>query len=484
MLASFLGPLYDKFPNPHFVLGAGVALAGIGTICVPFSTSVYFLAFIVMLQGVGMAVCDVGCNVLLIYLWGSDVGPWMQLMHFCFGVGAFVAPLLMRMMETIVLHGQAESNIDSAGTYDGAFYIMGILNVAVAAVVAALKAPKRRDGSHGTPSSESTQAPPLIAFAGSTETKSASAVNDEAALQSSVERTEIDVAPLNSCEAGGVLSSGSRHCEPAGTQSLSASTAIVEPASSVNRGIVDAALPVKDLHRETWVVASIIAGLLFLYVGMETGFGAFITSYAVVYLRRTEAEGQLLASGYWGAIMVGRLIAVPLSMRVKPVVNLGATMTGCIAASVVLLAGQNSIGAVWVGSILFGLFMASVFPLAISVAESFFPVEGKHATLFVIGAATGEMLLPFIVSSLFGPGLDQLENDPLPSEHSGSGIDAPGSPVVLMWVMGVAAIINMGVWWLARKRGNVLHSRLASASQSKQAQHASSSLVINPVQSS
>jgi MFS family permease len=122
MLASFLGPLYDKFPNPHFVLGAGVALAGIGTICVPFSTSVYFLAFIVMLQGVGMAVCDVGkgmggsdrrrdwnrcklrsirsirrdwnrcklrsilrvhvagCNVLLIYLWGSDVGPWMQLM--------------------------------------------------------------------------------------------------------------------------------------------------------------------------------------------------------------------------------------------------------------------------------------------------------------------------------------------------------------------------------------------------------------------
>jgi MFS family permease len=62
MLASFLGPLYDKFPNPHYVLAAGIALAGIGTVVVPLSTSVYFLGFIVMSQGVGMAVCDVGCE--------------------------------------------------------------------------------------------------------------------------------------------------------------------------------------------------------------------------------------------------------------------------------------------------------------------------------------------------------------------------------------------------------------------------------------
>ena len=43
------------------------------------------------------------------------------------------------------------------------------------------------------------------------------------------------------------------------------------------------------------------------YVGMETGYGAFIPSYAVIYLKRTEAEGQLLASAYWGAMMIGRI---------------------------------------------------------------------------------------------------------------------------------------------------------------------------------
>ena len=63
--ASFLGPLYDKLPNPNFVLASGICLAGIGTAIVPLSTSVYVLSFVVMFQGIGMAVCDVGCECLL-----------------------------------------------------------------------------------------------------------------------------------------------------------------------------------------------------------------------------------------------------------------------------------------------------------------------------------------------------------------------------------------------------------------------------------
>ena len=61
--ASFIGPVYDKVPNANVILAAGICLAGIGTAVVPLSTSVYFLAFIVMSQGVGMAVCDVGCKL-------------------------------------------------------------------------------------------------------------------------------------------------------------------------------------------------------------------------------------------------------------------------------------------------------------------------------------------------------------------------------------------------------------------------------------
>lgn len=121
------------------------------------------------------------------------------------------------------------------------------------------------------------------------------------------------------------------------------------------------------------------------YVGMETGYGAFITSYSVIHLGRPEGEGQLLASAYWGALMLGRLgegdivclvasfyfsflffvAAVPISMRVAPSIYLGSTMAGCVVAALVLVAGQSSVEAVWVGSVLFGFFMASVFPTAI-----------------------------------------------------------------------------------------------------------------------
>ena len=35
-----------------------------------------------------------GANVMCVQIWGEDNGPWMQALHFSFGLGAFVAPLL------------------------------------------------------------------------------------------------------------------------------------------------------------------------------------------------------------------------------------------------------------------------------------------------------------------------------------------------------------------------------------------------------
>ena len=35
-----------------------------------------------------------GGNVLCLNIWGMNSGPYMQALHFSFGVGAFVAPLI------------------------------------------------------------------------------------------------------------------------------------------------------------------------------------------------------------------------------------------------------------------------------------------------------------------------------------------------------------------------------------------------------
>lgn len=62
-------------------------------------------------------------------------------------------------------------------------------------------------------------------------------------------------------------------------------------------------------------------------------------------------------------------------MRVPPATYLGYTMAGCVVAALLLVAGQASPAVVWVGTLLFGLCMACVFPTAIAVAEAHFPVE-------------------------------------------------------------------------------------------------------------
>jgi len=98
------------------------------------------------------------------------------------------------------------------------------------------------------------------------------------------------------------------------------------------------------------------------------------------------------------------------------------------------------------------------------------PPQGKHATVFVIGAATGEMLLPFIVSSLFGSGLDAVEEEAGKGAHTSGG--APGSPVVLLWLMLVAGLVNMGFWRLAVLRGRVVQGMLQAAAAKRRVQQA------------
>ena len=50
---------------------------------------------VVFLVGVGVGVVDVGGNVLIVWLFGKDVDPYMNAMHLFFGVGALAAPLLV-----------------------------------------------------------------------------------------------------------------------------------------------------------------------------------------------------------------------------------------------------------------------------------------------------------------------------------------------------------------------------------------------------
>lgn len=58
--------------------------------------------------------------------------------------------------------------------------------------------------------------------------------------------------------------------------------------------------------------------------------------------------------------------------------------------------------ALWVGTAMFGLGMASMFPCMMSLVEEFIDLTGRTASIIVVGAALGEMLIPMTVGALFG----------------------------------------------------------------------------------
>ena len=74
-----------------------------------------------------------------------------------------------------------------------------------------------------------------------------------------------------------------------------------------------------------------------------------------------------------GNIALGRFLAVFVSMRLSPKQMLWIDFLGCIVWSAILLAVNSNL-ALWSSSAMFGLFMASIFPTVLTLAEGFIPI--------------------------------------------------------------------------------------------------------------
>ena len=55
----------------------------------------------------------------------------------------------------------------------------------------------------------------------------------------------------------------------------------------------------------------------------------------------------------------------------------------------------------WIGTILFGISQASIFPTFLTLAEERMHVTGTVAGLFLVGAGVGGMILPWLIGQAF-----------------------------------------------------------------------------------
>jgi len=294
MLGSQLsGRAYDRFPG-HRIQALGLLVASLSAALVPVLHSLWFLVAALFLLGTAQGALDVGCNTLLTWIHGEKVGPFMNGLHFFFGVGSFVAPLVFAR---VVL---------AANDIRWAYWFFSLLALPIAGWLWFLPSPQIRK------------------------------------------------------KAPEAASGGS------------------------NKGLF-----------------LLIVFFFVVYVGLEVGFGNWIYTFSTRLQLASETGAAYLTSAFWGAFTVGRLLGIGISSRLRPQTILLTDLTGSLAAFAILLAWPDSPLALWAGTIVLGLSIASIFATAMAFAEQRLRLTGVLIGWILVGGGIGGMFFPWLIGQLF-----------------------------------------------------------------------------------
>ena len=294
LLGSYIGGrLYDRVPGHRFMAGVLVCL-GIMVALVPLAPSRGVLFSVALILGLFKGALDVGCNTLLLWVHDETVGPFMNGLHAAFGVGAFIAPLIVAQV------------LAATGDIYWVYWFFAVTAFPLAIWIWGLASPASR------------------------------------------------------------------------------------------------AVPVQHENARFPILPVLTIVLCFvLYVGGELGYGAWIYTYAFKLNFGTEVTSAYLTSAYWGSFTLGRLLGIWVSTRARPITMLVLDFVGCVVSLGLILLFRESVIILWIGTVLFGIAQASIFPTFITLAEERMHVTGTITGLFLVGAGVGGMILPWLIGQAF-----------------------------------------------------------------------------------
>jgi len=146
LIGSFQGGrLYDRVPG-HPVMAAGLLVMAATMALVPAISWLWLLAAVLLVLGAAEGTVDVGGNTLLVWVHGHQVGPFMNGLHFFFGLGAFLAPIIVAQAVLV------------SGDIAWAYWALALLVLPVTAWLLRLPSPA---GQVNRPSTEITAQPAL-----------------------------------------------------------------------------------------------------------------------------------------------------------------------------------------------------------------------------------------------------------------------------------------------------------------------------------
>ncbi len=114
------GRVFDRLRAGHLILGLSQLISAALMAAIPTVGSLPVLLAIVFLNGMPNGMLSTGVNTLLMWTHGEKSGPYINGLHFSFGLGAFMAPTIYAQM------------LKMGGTYQQAYWVLAGIAVPIA----------------------------------------------------------------------------------------------------------------------------------------------------------------------------------------------------------------------------------------------------------------------------------------------------------------------------------------------------------------
>lgn len=336
----------------HMAMLFSLAIMSVTLALVPQCHTLTQLAIDLAVMGLFMGIIDTLANLCMIQLYGEHVAPFLQALHFFYALGAFTSPMIN---EPFLLRNSKQC-----------FDMIDRLSVQ---------------------SSNTTMTELSI-----------SAMFEDSKIQYGFWIMALLLLPVMAIVLSLIMRTKS-YSTPKLYDSLSNENGTVNSHQMAQKSQPPAQTA---STRQVVLVTLCVILVCFMYDGLQGAFGGYIFSYTTAMVEGVSSEeAAYLNSCFWGTFAIGRLISIGVATKLSPQIMIVFNIVGCGVAAVVMLMWKNSLMVIYVGTSLFGLALSSVYPTAISLAETYIEISSVVTSMIVVGAAAGEMVQPVIVGHEF-----------------------------------------------------------------------------------
>lgn len=336
-----MGLIYSRV---NFLLATSIAFtfSTCLTLSIGYLSRLWVLLTIFVLNGMCLGFFEAGSNVFILHLWGKETAVFMQALHFMFGSGSLIAPLiaepfLVKRNETLIKEGIA--------VYDQAtklFYPYSVIAVLLAINAVVM----------------------FVVYRLFPETEEHHSRKRRREEEESNKRQQ-------------------------------------EQQQVTQLQVQEDEKRVKSYKR--WKVFVLVLTLFFMhiYLGLEISFGSFLMTFAVnSSLKLSKATGAHLTTLFWSTFTFIRVLTI---LVIGWAGNRGVILTSLtlvLSANALLTPfGDSNQLLLWLGVGMIGIGMSSVWACIFGYLEEFFPVTSVIGSLMIVSAVLGEFVFPVIISS-------------------------------------------------------------------------------------